>query len=101
MEKCILEVVHSAAQDLHEVGIVDKKTMREFDELCLPKLHHFAPEQIKQIRLKNHMSQGIFAACLNASEATVRAWEQGQKHPSGPSLKLLNLVADKGVAILL
>ncbi len=31
---------------------------------------------------------------------TVQKWEQGQKKPNGPSLKLLNLVAKKGMQIL-
>jgi putative transcriptional regulator len=30
----------------------------------------------------------------------VQKWEQGQKKPNGPSLKLLNLVNDKGLAAL-
>jgi len=33
----------------------------------------------------------VLAAVLNTSLSTVRKWEVGDKHPSGPSLKLLNL----------
>lgn len=33
--------------------------------------------------------------------STVKQWEQGEKHPRGTSLKLLNLIADKGLAILI
>ena len=32
-----------------------------------------------------------------ASLSTVRKWEVGDKHPSGPSLKLLNLLDRKGL----
>ncbi len=35
-----------------------------------------------------------------ASTSTVRQWEQGDKHPRGTSLKLLNLIADKGLEAL-
>jgi putative transcriptional regulator len=42
----------------------------------------------------------VFAKYLNTSPSTIRQWEQGEKHPRGTSLKLLNLVADKGLSIL-
>ncbi|MGY2485253.1 helix-turn-helix domain-containing protein [Cupriavidus sp. CP313] len=42
----------------------------------------------------------MFAAYLNTSATTVQKWEQGQKHPSGPSLKLLDLVERKGLEVL-
>ena len=43
----------------------------------------------------------MFAAVLNTSLSTVRQWEIGDKHPSGPSLKLLNLLDRKGLDALL
>jgi len=43
----------------------------------------------------------VFAACLNISASTVKKWETGEKHPNGASLKLLNLVAKKGLDALL
>ncbi|MGP9807298.1 helix-turn-helix domain-containing protein [Halomonas sp. AOP12-C2-37] len=75
-------------------------TLREFDALCLPPVKEYTSVQIKHIRTKNHASQGVFAAYLNTSVSTVQKWEQGQKKPNGPSLKLLNLVAEKGLEIL-
>jgi putative transcriptional regulator len=50
--------------------------------------------------LKSKTSQGVFAAYLNTSKSTVQKWEQGVKKPNDPSLKLLNLVADKGIGVL-
>ena len=43
------------------------------------------------------MSQAEFAAVLNTSVSTVQKWEAGDKKPSGPSLKLLNLIERKGI----
>lgn len=45
-------------------------------------------------------SQGVFAAYLNTSKSTIHKREQGQKHPNGPSLKLLNLEDRKGLVVL-
>lgn len=100
MDKSILEMVHESATDLHQAGIMNELTMREFDALCLPKVKPFTAEQIKQIRVENKASQAVFAIFLNTSKSTVQKWEQGQKQPNGPSLKLLNLVEQKGLAVL-
>ena len=98
--KSILEVVHETADGLHKAGVMDAKTMREFDALCLPPIKQYTPAQIKRIRAKNKASQAVFAAYLNTSPSTVQKWEQGQKKPNGPSLKLLNLVDQKGLETL-
>ena len=100
MGKSILDTVHETAKDLHSAGVMKETTMREFDALCLPPVKEYTATQIKRIRIKNHASQGVFAAYLNTSVSTVQKWEQGQKRPNGPSLKLLNLVAEKGLEIL-
>jgi putative transcriptional regulator len=44
--------------------------------------------------------RAVFAAYLNTSRSTVQKWEQGQKKPNGPSLKLLNLIEQKGLEAL-
>lgn len=100
MDKKILEVVHDSAKDLHEAGVMKETTLREFDALCLPPVKEFTAAQIKRIRMKNKASQAVFAAYLNTGKSTVQKWEQGRKKPNGPSLKLLNLVAEKGLNVL-
>jgi putative transcriptional regulator len=100
MKKSILDVVHGSAKGLYDAGIVDATTMHEFDVLCLPPIKLFSSQDIKTLRLREHVSQVVFAKYLNTSPSTIRQWEQGEKHPRGTSLKLLNLVADKGLSIL-
>lgn len=43
----------------------------------------------------------MLAAVLNTSLSTVRQWEIGEKQPSGPSLKLINLLDRKGLEALI
>lgn len=43
-------------------------------------------------------SKQFFPCMVGAS--TIKKWETGEKHPTGPALKLLNLIADKGLSIL-
>ena len=100
MKKSILEVVHESAEGLHEAGLMDTKTMREFDALCLPPIKIYSAQQIKRLRQRNKASQAVFALFLNTSLSTVQKWERGEKKPNGPSLKLLNLVDQKGLEAL-
>ena len=89
--------MHETAKGLTDAGVMNVKTMREFDVLCLPEVEHYDAAHIKAIRENVHVSQSVFAAYLNTSPSTVRSWEQGGKSPQGTSLKLLNLVAHKGL----
>ena len=100
MSKSILDAVHESAKDLHEAGVMKEATLREFDALCLPPVKEYTAVQIRRIRTRNRASQGVFAAYLNTSVSTVQKWEQGQKKPNGPSLKLLNLVPETGLEVL-
>ena len=100
MAKKILDTVHKAAKGLHDVGVMNTRTMREFDALCLPPVKNLSAVQIKRLRMRNKASQAVFAAYLNTSPSTVQKWEQGQKKPNGPSLKLLNIVQQKGLEAL-
>ncbi|MGI0119638.1 helix-turn-helix domain-containing protein [Zooshikella sp. RANM57] len=100
MDKSILEVVHEGAKDLHNAGLMNDITMREFDALCLPRIKTYSAKEIKEIRQKCNASQSVFAAFLNTSSSTVKGWEQGAKKPSGASLKLLNLADAGGLDVL-
>ncbi len=96
----ILAAVHEAAADLHGAGAIDALTMRRFDVLCLPPVPARSAEDVRRIRQEANVSQAVFAAVLNVGKATVCAWEQGLKTPSGPALKLLDLVERRGLAAL-
>jgi len=98
----ILEAVHETAADLHRLGFIDKRKMREFDVLCLSiEVPTYDAEKIRAIRERNRLSQAVLASILNTSLSTVRQWEIGKKTPSGPSQKLLNLLDRKGLETLL
>ena len=60
----------------------------------------YLSERIKEIREKMGLSQPVFAAALNVSAETVRAWEQGKREPDGATLRLLE-VAEEHPDILL
>lgn len=74
--------------------------MREFDESCRAAPSVIPPKEIKRIRERAHVSQPVFARCLNTSESTVQKQEAGTKGPSGMALKLLAVVEKHGLKVL-
>lgn len=97
MKKSILEVVHESVEGLYDAGLVDVTTMHEFNAMCLTPVESLSAREIKSLRLREKVSQSVFALYLNTSVSTVQQWERGEKHPRGIALKMLNLIAKKGL----
>ena len=93
----IMASIHETAEGLHAAGVLDKQTMRQFDDACLTPGRHLAAEEIRALREREGASQAVFARYLNVTTGLVSQWERGEKHPQGPSLKLLALVEKHGL----
>lgn len=92
-----LAAVNEVALGLAEAGAMDKRSLRDFDALCLTPVEPLAPDEIRALRLRENASQAAFALHLNVTTGLVSQWERGEKKPSGASLKLLTLVVRKGL----
>ena len=97
----ILAAIHESATDLHQLGFIDKRKMKKFDALCIAPVPAFSSERIRALRAQLQLSQAVLASVLNTSASTIRKWEIGDKKPSGPSLKLLDLLERKGLEAVL
>ena len=97
----ILESVHETATDLKELGFIDMHKMQKYDALCLEPIPDYDSNKIKDLRDRYRISQVVLASVLNTSLSTVRKWEVGDKHPSGPSLNLLNILDRNGLEALI
>lgn len=93
----IAAAVHETVEGMHDAGVVDKQTMREFDASCLTAAAPLPPEEIKAIREREQVSQPVFARYLNVSRNLVSDWERGVKRPGGPALRLLSMVRKNGL----
>jgi putative transcriptional regulator len=96
-QSAALAAVHEVAHGLAEAGVMDKRTLRGFDALCLTPVEPLSHEEIRALRLRENASQAVFVRPLNVTTGLVSQWERGAKQPSGASLKLLTLVARKGL----
>jgi putative transcriptional regulator len=92
--------IREMALGLYELGAIDAKTMREFKTFRFEEPKTYTAYEIKRLRLREKASQAVFAKYLNTSVSRVQKWEIGEKKPSGPALKLLDLVERKGLKVL-
>lgn len=75
-----LAAVHEMMEGLHEGGAIDKRTLREFDEACLVPATPLQPEEIRAIRVAEHVSQPVFARYLTL-------FPIGSAEKSGPAVR--------------
>ena len=93
-----LAAVHETAQAQADAGVMAKRTMRAFDEMCLTPVEDMPPEKVRARRLRENASQAVSARHLNVTAGLLSQWERGEKRPRGASLKLLTLVAKNGLS---
>ncbi|WP_420226529.1 helix-turn-helix domain-containing protein [Pigmentiphaga litoralis] len=86
---------------LLQAGAINKVTMREFQTRFPAPVRAFSAADIKALRESLNVSQPVFAHHLHTTASTVKKWEQGESRPAGPALKLLNIIADKGLQAIL
>ena len=63
----VLQAIYESARGLHRIGVIDAKTMREFDTSCPTTVIDLTPKQIAQVRKHTVVSQAVFAKNLNVS----------------------------------
>jgi putative transcriptional regulator len=100
----VSNIIESVRRDfvlLSEAGVISKVTMREFNAKFPPPVREFSPADIKRLRESLKFSQPVFAHHLHTTASTIRKWEQGETRPTGPALKLLNVIADKGLQAII
>ena len=51
----------------------------------------YTAKEVRKVREALQLSQALFAKVLNVSVNSVRKWEQDERHPSGPSARLLQI----------
>ncbi len=97
----IAEAMHETVRGMHRLGLVDKKTMREFDVRCLTSVEDLTAADIVAMREQAGVSQAVFALALNVTTDYVSKIERGAKQPRGSTLKLLSLMRRKGFEAIL
>lgn len=100
----LTQALLETAKDMNNVGVLGeaaykKITMRHSS--IEAKFEPLTGNKIRMIRKHAHMSQAVFAQCLNVSPGYVSKLERGEKEPSGTALVLLNVIHRKGIEAIL
>ncbi|MFZ4762262.1 MAG: helix-turn-helix domain-containing protein [Alphaproteobacteria bacterium] len=93
--------IHEIAVGMHEVGLIDKKKMSQFDEGCLTPVQPFNGEQIKALREREEVTQTVFAYYLGVTKDFISKLERGEKKAGGSLSRLLAIVERNGLNSLL
>ena len=87
------------AFDAIEAGLKDALAYAQGDK-SRAKIHTVPDVDVAATREKTGLSQAKFANLFSISLSTLQKWEQGQRHPRGPALVLLNVIAKEPKAVL-
>ena len=98
MKNSVKDMVLETIEGLYKTNSIDELTLREVKALALPEIRPYTPHAITRLRRRLKVSQAVLARFINTSVYTVQKWEQGRKKPSGPALKLLHIIDEKGLA---
>jgi putative transcriptional regulator len=102
----LMQALLETAKDMQSVGLLDeaafeKITMRHLGVEGRAEVEPVTAEDIRAMRERAHMSQAVFARCLNLTVGYVSQLERGAKRPSGAALVLLNVIRRKGIEAIL
>ncbi len=97
----IAAAVHEGVRGMRRLGLVDKKTMRDFDFRCMTVIDNLSASDIQALREREGVSQAVLARCLNLTTGQISQLERGASHARGATLKLLCLIEEKGLEVVL
>jgi putative transcriptional regulator len=66
-----LAAIREAASDLHDAGVMDKWTLRGFDELCLTPVRPMTAGDIRALRAREWVRRAVLARYLNITTALI------------------------------
>ena len=97
----LLSEIQDTVAGLHNVGVISARRMSDYEPLRNLEVKEISPQQIKALRLREHLSQSVMATVLNVSTSALQKWESGDNKPNGSSLRLLNIIEKKGLEAIL
>ena len=73
--------IHETAEGLHKAGVMDRWTMRNFDEARLTPVSSLSPGETRAMRERKDVSQAVFARNLYVTTGLVSQWEWAKRIP--------------------
>ena len=70
----VMASIHETAEGLHAAGVMNKQTMRKFDDACLTPVRPLSAKEIRALREREGASQAVFARYLNVTTGLISQW---------------------------
>lgn len=102
----LAQAILETSDDMLRLGVMNgathrQITLRHLGDRSLATAEPITGEEIRTLRERAHLSQAVFARCLNLTVGYVSQLERGVKQPKGPVLALLNVIRRNGVEVIL
>lgn len=91
MKKTLFNQLLESVRQADEIVRGERQPSREF---------FLDASKVKEVRAITKLSQAKFAAVLQVDVGTLRNWEQGRRHPTGPAKALLRAIQADPVNVL-
>jgi putative transcriptional regulator len=101
INEAILEIVSDLRGGAVSGETADKITMRILGQSARAKPEPLAPDEIRGLRERAHMSQAVFARVLNVTPGYLAQIERGAKRATGAALAMLHVIRRKGIEAVL
>ncbi|MBN9132699.1 MAG: hypothetical protein J0H48_04940 [Nitrosospira multiformis] len=88
--------IHETMEALHEIGTVEKQTMRKFEVPSCSRAGYVTRGNSCATRARTPVATRL-RPYLNVSKNLISDWERGVKKPSGPALRLLTMIKKNGI----
>ena len=101
----LVKAILETADGMYRTGIMGddahaKITLRHLGKAA-GAAEPISGDEIRRVREQAHLSQAVFARCLNVTTGYVSQLERGAKRPTGAALALLNVIRRKGIEVVL
>ena len=90
-----IAAIHESMADLHQIGAIDNKMMREFDRACLTPVLKLSPAAIRRIRAKAAVSQAVFFSSPERNRQTCQQVGARRKAAARASGQIAHLSGKK------
>jgi len=98
MRQALLETTRDFHRGgLSSAGELEKITMRVLGRQGLPAAPSLSGDDIRELRERNRVSQGVLAAHLGVTVGYLSRLERGEASASGPVARLLDIIRRKGL----
>ena len=80
--------------ELREVAEKGVGKLRKRTRTLLPitPITHYAPEEIKELRIRLQFTQTYFSELMGVSIKTIQAWETGTNKPNGTAQRVFQML---------